>query len=147
MQRYKLNVPVLRDRNREILRAPTEGRGREHGTVTKIWQRRHSLAQHVYLEESRFGELRAIKQVHWRGFKSDQSEHQAMNLRELQVMRRVTEVLSDYQRELLFFSSTDTHDCYVEKSFLCPVLRIVPDPGLCFFRDGVLSTRRRFPLL
>ena len=100
VQRYKLNVSVLRDRNREILRAPTEGRGREHGTVTKIWQRRHSLAQHVYLEESRFGELRAIKQVHWRGFKSDQSEHQAMNLRELrimdlrelQVMRRVTEV-------------------------------------------------------
>ena len=112
VQRYKLNVSVLGDRNREILSAPTEGRGREHGTITKIWQRRRALAQNVYLEESQFGELRAIKQVHWRDFKGDQSEHQAMNLRglrimdlrELQVMRRVTEVW-DYQRELLFFSA------------------------------------------
>ncbi|OJJ82471.1 uncharacterized protein ASPGLDRAFT_83644 [Aspergillus glaucus CBS 516.65] len=73
VQRYKLNVSVLGDRNHEILRAPTEGRWREHGTVTKIWERRHALAQHVYLEESQFGELRAIKQVHWRDFKSDQT--------------------------------------------------------------------------
>lgn len=84
VQRYKLNVSVLGDRNREILHVPSNDQSQEQKTITKIWQQKRALAHHVYLEESQFGELRAIKQVHWRDVKRD--------LRELQVMGRVTEV-------------------------------------------------------
>lgn len=86
VQRSKLDVNFLGDRYRETVHATTEA---QQETVTKIWQRKRALAYHVYLEESQFGELRAIKQVHSRDVRSD--------LRELQVMGRVTEVWLDYQ--------------------------------------------------
>ena len=81
-QQYKLDVTVLGDRSREVFHAPTQCH--DHGTAVKMWQRQRFLADNVYLEKAPSGELRVIKQMHWKYGKS--------HMAELKLMGRVTKV-------------------------------------------------------
>ena len=77
-RQYRLDVTVLGDRSREVFHTP------DHGTAVKMWQRQRFLADNVYLEKAPSGELRVIKQMHWKDDKS--------HLAELQLMGRVSKV-------------------------------------------------------